>query len=176
MKCSTAQRFSTGLILAFVTVAGCSFAFGARAELETLTCRLVRLGDCCSFTISPQHDVSVSTAIDTAAQKDLIAIVNSGAFDCIYEFDGQMKVPVRIYADDFTGTWVGGDFSLHYKMDSGARGACPLNIYYLSSGYGVPDSCKNGHAEVSRSPSETSGSNAAESGAVDQSATGANQE
>ena len=151
MKYSTAQRFLTGSVLVFVTVAGTSFE--ARAGSDDITCRLEKLGDCCSVTLSPQHDVDVRTTIDTAAQKGFVVIVDNNAFDCIYEFDGQMKVPERIYAGGFTGTWIGGDFSLRYKTDDGTRGACPLEVYYVQKEFVASGSCLNGH--VGLSPPET---------------------
>ncbi len=87
-----------------------------------------------------------------------------------------MKVPERIYANNFTGTWIGGDFTLRYQTDGGAHGACPMEIYYMSTGYGASGFCKNGHIEVSRLPGEESGLSAGEPGAVDQPPARANQE
>ena len=106
----------------------------AEPKSSSLDCTLGRYGDCCHVNLDKDRDVKVSTAINSSAAVDFVVIENAGNNDCVFKYDGEMQATMQSYVGGFIGTWLGGNFTLHYQNDAANSGTCALRIYYMNIG------------------------------------------
>lgn len=136
----------SGRVLAAVSLLGFSvLAAPYPAQAASGSCSLRAQGECCSVTISPGHDATINTAIDTAAQQDYVLILGDNQADCVFQYDGAFSTPMRLRVQGYKATWAGDAATLRYKADAANAGSCRLSIYYMSEGYDkFPPGCSNG--------------------------------
>ncbi len=140
-------------IAAYVFMGGLAlFSGAAQAESPATGCALKSYGSCCVVKIGKGSDAKIETAIDSGGMVDFVLIKDADPAECRFLFDGEAKLPMRVYPDaagfGFAGTWVGGNFSLRYTSDGANAGACRLNVYYMNiespKMMSFPDKCVNG--------------------------------
>lgn len=117
----------------------------APAAPPVSSCALQRSGDCCTVTLSSTQPAIIATGFNSGAQTDYVVIVNKGLSNCVFMYDGAMKVLMRSTVGDFNGTWIGDNFALRYQSDETNQGVCLLDIYHMTIGHDIPDTCRSGH-------------------------------
>jgi hypothetical protein len=147
----TRLRIGRGLFptLCFLALlAGWHASAKAQNAPASSTCVLNHPGDCCSATLSSNQDAKVATAVKTVEGIDFIVMMNRGISDCIFDYNGEMHVPMQSYVGGFNGTWLGGDFTLHYMNDAAGSGSCLVDVYYMNiASYVFPDACQGHRAQ-----------------------------
>lgn len=95
-------------------------------------CRLAKAGDCCTVTLSPKAKTHITTDIISEETVDYVVLRTRDAYTCTLQFDGDIKLPMRVRPYSFTGTWIGGEATLAYTTDTNKLGSCTLDIFRMS--------------------------------------------
>ena len=126
------------------------------ANIHTTTaaessCAITNFGECCVVKISPTEDATVHTTIDATKQVDFVVFTALTPKQCEFQYLGDPKLNLRFNSDGFAkgiiGTWLGGDFRLHYMKDATNLGSCQMIVSYMNTmnmRNGFPRTCLNG--------------------------------
>jgi len=126
MRTASVYRLSFLLAACFL---GANFPRQAAADSS---CHLAKLGDCCTVTLSPKTQVHLFSDIISGETVDYVVFRTKDSYTCTLQFDGDIKLPMRVRPGRFTGTWIGGETKVKYEFDELKRGSCQLDIFRMS--------------------------------------------